>query len=81
MQKLLGSRPLLTTEPQLEGVFYVICPDAISRQLPVSEIVLVQKQFSYSWVTDLDTASKSSRRELCFREEKTMCNSYTVILL
>jgi hypothetical protein len=35
MQKLLGSRPLLTMEPQLEGVFYVVRPEAISRQLPV----------------------------------------------
>jgi hypothetical protein len=35
MQKLLGSRPLLTMEPQLEGFFYVVRADAISRQLPV----------------------------------------------
>jgi hypothetical protein len=32
MQKLLGSRPRLTMEPQLEGVFYVIRPEDISRQ-------------------------------------------------
>jgi hypothetical protein len=35
MQKLLGSRPLLTMEIQLEGVCYVVRPDTISRQLPV----------------------------------------------
>jgi hypothetical protein len=35
MQALLGSRPLLTMEPQLEGVFYVVHADAISCQLPV----------------------------------------------
>jgi hypothetical protein len=32
---LLGSRPLLTMKPRLEGVFYVVRAEAISRQLPV----------------------------------------------
>jgi hypothetical protein len=35
LEKLLGSRPRLTMEIQSEGVFYVVRPDAISRQLPV----------------------------------------------
>jgi hypothetical protein len=35
LQKLLGSRPHVTMEIHLEGVFYVVRPDAISRQLPV----------------------------------------------
>jgi hypothetical protein len=52
MQKLLGSRPLLTMEPRIAGVFYVVRADAISRQLPVvrdswnTETVLVQTQLS-----------------------------------
>jgi hypothetical protein len=31
LQALLGSLSRLTMEIQLEGVFYVVCPDAISR--------------------------------------------------
>jgi hypothetical protein len=31
LEKLLGSRPRVTMEIQLEGVFYVVRPDAISR--------------------------------------------------
>jgi hypothetical protein len=52
LQPLLGSRPLLTMKPRLEGVFYVVRADAISRQLPVvryswnTETVLVQTQLS-----------------------------------
>jgi hypothetical protein len=36
MQTLLGSSYRVTMEIQLEGVFYVVRPDAISRQLPVT---------------------------------------------
>jgi hypothetical protein len=36
LQALLGSLSRLTMEIELEGVFYVVCPDAISRQLPVT---------------------------------------------
>jgi hypothetical protein len=35
LQALLGSRPLLTMKPRVEGVFYVVRAEAISRQLPV----------------------------------------------
>jgi hypothetical protein len=60
LQALLGSHPLLTMKPRLEGVFYVVRADAISRQLPVvrdsgnTKTVLVQTQLSYSSVPGVD---------------------------
>jgi hypothetical protein len=54
MQKLLGSRPFLTMEPQLEGVFYVVRPDTISRQLPVTSSSSERDTVEYSPVPGVD---------------------------
>jgi hypothetical protein len=54
MQKLLGSRPLLIMEPQLEGVVYVVRADAISRQLPVVRESSERDTVEYSSVPGVD---------------------------
>jgi hypothetical protein len=54
LEKLLGSRPRLTMEIQLEGVFYVVRPDAISRQLPVTSSSSERDTVEYSSVPGVD---------------------------
>jgi hypothetical protein len=47
LEKLLGSRTRVTMEIQLEGVFYVVSPKAISRELPVVRYSCVTVQFQF----------------------------------
>jgi hypothetical protein len=46
--------PHVTMEIQLEGVFYVVCPDAISRQLPVTSSSSERDTVEYSSVPGVD---------------------------
>jgi hypothetical protein len=54
LEKLVGSRHRLTMEIQLEGVFYVVRPDAISRQLPVTSSSSERDTVEYSSVPGVD---------------------------
>jgi hypothetical protein len=64
MQALLGSRPRVTMEIQLEGVFYfyVVRPDAISRYLPVTSGKIQLNTVQFQELTDSDSDSEIYRR-------------------